>query len=168
MIERGRAAACLFLLAGVLCAPAPALALKTGAAPPAISAPDVDGHLIDLTALKGKVVLIDFWASWCGPCKKELPFLQSMYEKFKARGFVVIGVNIDKRTSNLNRALESLSLDFPIIHDSDHAIVGKYKPKTMPSSYVLGRDGSLRRVHRGFRSSDKPSIEALISTLLGE
>ena len=133
---------------------------------PAIDAKDTVGVLWNAQSIKGKVVLLDIWASWCGPCKQEMPLLESLYRKHKAQGLVVIGVSVDESKRAMAQFVKDLGVTFPIIHDPEHEIAARYKPTKMPSSYVIGRDGTLAFAHNGFKASDKKKITAAVEKAL--
>ena len=152
----------------VLTVAAPVFALGTGSRAPEIGADDTDGNRVTIRGLRGKVVLVDFWASWCDPCKQELPVLERIYAQYQAQGLVIIGVNIDRRASNMRTFLRRTDLSFPVVHDADQSIAGRYRPSRMPSSYLIDRRGIVRHVHEGFRASDASGIERRIRDLLAD
>ncbi len=158
------------LLAGLLLAfGSSAAALSPGDKPPPIDLPDTKtGKKVDLESLVGRVVLIDFWASWCGPCREEMPVLESFHEKYAADGLVIVGVNIDNSKKKMNNFLKGSPVTFSQVRDEKRAVASRYQPATMPSSYLVGRDGRLRRVYEGFRKSDAALLEADIKKLLAE
>lgn len=145
-----------------------AYALKAGDAPPSIDLPDRKGKKVDLKELRGKVVVVDFWASWCGPCREEMPVLEVLHEKYSEQGLVIVGVNIDNSPKKMNKFLAGSSASFRIVHDPKLKVASKYEPETMPSSYFIGRDGKLRYVHEGFRKKDAAELEERIKALLAE
>jgi cytochrome c biogenesis protein CcmG, thiol:disulfide interchange protein DsbE len=147
---------------------APALALEAGARLPEIGLTDMRGTRVDAASLKGKVVIVDFWASWCAPCKEEMPVLERLYKKYKSRGLVVVGVSVDQELANVKSFLKQLPVSFNIVHDADHKVAGRFKPPRMPSSYVVDRNGIVRHVHAGFRDGDAAKIEAEVLALLGK
>ena len=143
-------------------------ALSTGAPPPAIDLPDRTGKKVDLEELRGSVVVVDFWASWCGPCRQEMPVLEELHKEYAKQGLVIVGVNIDNNPKKMNSFLKGTPVSFRIVHDPKLEVASKYEPETMPSSYFIGRDGKLRYVHEGFRKKDAPQIEERIKALLAE
>ena len=146
----------------------PAAALDAGAKMPEIGLNDLSGKPITVASLAGKVVIVDFWATWCAPCKEELPVLQKLYKKYGSKGLVVVGVSVDKDASNIKGFLNKLGVTFPIVHDANHQVSGRYKPPRMPSSYIVDRKGIVRFVHGGFRADDAAIFEKEIVGLLGK
>lgn len=144
----------------------PVFALNAGARAPEIGADDLNGSRVTIGGLRGKVVLVDFWASWCDPCKRELPVLERLHGEYHSRGLEIVGVNIDRRESNMRSFLRRTPLSFTIVHDGDQRIAGRYRPPRMPSSYLIDRRGVVRHVHEGFRASDAAGIERRIRELL--
>ncbi len=157
---------CALVLSLLLPGPAPARALDRGTTPPEIGLNDLQGKPVTLAALKGKVVIVDFWASWCGPCKEELPVLQKLYARYASRGLVVVGVNIDNDLKSARRFVKKLGLTFPVVHDAAKRVVKQYAPPKMPSSYILGRDGKVHHIQEGFRASEGAEIEKHVLALL--
>lgn len=141
-------------------------ALKMGEKPPRIDLPDRVGAAVDLDQLVGQVVVVDFWASWCRPCKDEMPALQRLHEKYRSEGLVVIGINIDRSERKMNRFLKEVPVSFRIVHDRELEVANRYAPPRMPSSYFIGRDGKLVYIHEGFRPKDAESLERKVRALL--
>jgi peroxiredoxin len=147
--------------------PALALAVEVGEPPPEINLPDLNsGKKISLAALRGKVVVIDFWASWCAPCKEEMPVLESLYKRFKDKDLVIIGVSVDNEAANAKKFLSGVKVSFPIVHDAGHVVADKFKPPRMPTSYIIDKAGKIRFVHAGFRKEDAKKIEDEVVKLL--
>jgi cytochrome c biogenesis protein CcmG/thiol:disulfide interchange protein DsbE len=153
----------LFALIGM---PALALAVEVGEPPPEISLPDMNGKAFSLAAHRGKVVVVDFWASWCAPCKEEMPVLESLYKRFKDKGLVVVGVSVDNEAANAKKFLTGVKVSFPIVHDAGHVVADKFKPPRMPTSYIIDKAGKIRFVHAGFRKEDAKKIEEEVTKLL--
>jgi thiol-disulfide isomerase/thioredoxin len=167
-VSRAHATHLICGVALVLLVASTAHALAPGEVPPAIDMPDRAGTQVDLDGLKGKVVLIDFWASWCGPCRQEMPVLEALHKKYADQGLVIVGVNIDNNSKKMNNFLKGSPASFRIVHDRKLDVAAKYEPATMPSSYFIGRDGKIRYVHEGFRKQDAGELETRIKSLLAE
>lgn len=172
MLVKSRATlVCTLLLSGLLAAVVSvprASALDAGAKMPEIGLKDLSGKTVDLASLAGKVVIVDFWATWCAPCKEELPELEKLHKKYGPKGLVVVGVSVDKESGGLKPFLDKLKISFPVVHDADHAVSGKYSPPRMPSSYIVDRKGIVRYVHGGYRASDAAEFEKQVIELLGK
>ena len=116
---------------------------------PALVAERLDGQPFDLAAQRGKLVLVDFWASWCEPCRRELPVLEDMYRQHAAAGLVIVGVSLDEQRSDAEAFLQQVKLSFPIVYDQDRQIGKTWAPPKMPSVYLIERDGTVARVFAG-------------------
>lgn len=152
----------------LLCVATSALALESGARMPDIGLNDLRGQAISAASLRGKVVVVDFWASWCAPCREEMPILQRLYNTYRAQGLVVVGVSVDREASNARTFVDRLGVTFPIIHDAQHQLAGRFAPPKMPSSYIIDRRGVVRHVHAGFRAPDAAVMEREIKALLAQ
>jgi thiol-disulfide isomerase/thioredoxin len=119
----------------------------------------LSGQSFKLSSLRGKVVLIDFWASWCEPCKKELPLLAKMAPKLRSEGIELVTVNIDDDRKNAQSFLSEHGLSLTVIADSDKHIVGKFEPAKMPSSFAVDKQGVVRAVNAGFQPGDESKLE---------
>ena len=155
--------ACVLLLGTSL-----AEAVDEGARAPEIGLKDLAGKPVNLSGLKGQVVVVDFWASWCAPCREELPVLEGLYRKYREQGLVIVGVGLDKDPKNLGKFLRANPLTFTVVHDAAGAVADRYGPPKMPSSYIIDRKGIVRHVHAGFRAADKGAMERELKTLLNE
>ena len=133
---------------------------------PALS--DADGHAFDWSKLRGKVVLVDFWASWCGPCRQAFPAYDAMWKRHAEEGFAVLGVNVDEQRADADRFLKAMPVGFAVVFDAGGKAPVAYGVKAMPSSYLVGRDGRVRAVHLGFKTSDAGRIEAEVRAALAE
>lgn len=147
-----------------------ARAIEAGAPVPALTAPRLaePGAPVDLAALKGKVVYVDFWASWCVPCRLSMPALDAMYKKHAGEGFTVVGFNKDVEVADAQRFLQRVPVTFPLAQDAKDAAAKAFDVKAMPSGYLVDRKGVVRKVHRGFTQETAPLLEKEIEELLKE
>ncbi len=132
---------------------------------------DLDGKNVSLSDFLGKqVVLIDFWATWCVPCEAELPHLEALYEQYKDKGFVVLGVAMDgpETIAQVGPYQRRYNLQFPVLLDDETKVVNLYNPKrTAPLSLLIDRKGQIARVRQGFSSGDEKLIQADVASLVG-
>lgn len=128
----------------------------------------ITGVVKDASSLKGKVVYVDFWASWCGPCRRSFPWLKDISARYEAKGFKVVTINLDRDRSAAKKFIEEMKLPFEVFYDSTGAIAEKFGIEAIPSSYLYGRDGILKSEHRGFNPAKGPEMDSLISKLLME
>jgi len=143
-----------------------ASATEVGEPAPAFALPTAAGETIALDKLKGRVVYVDFWASWCGPCRRSFPWMNEMQQKYGAAGFTVVGVNVDKRRPDAEKFLQQTPATFTIVHDPAGKTPEAYGVKGMPSSYLVDANGKVVAVESGFRDEQKAEFEARIKTLL--
>lgn len=119
--------------------------------------------------LKGKVVYLDFWASWCAPCKKSFPWMNQMHSKYKESGLEIIGVSLDSKRKHTDKFLEKTPALFTIALDPEGKVADDYKVQVMPTSYLIGRNGELLWEHKGFRDKHKKKLEeAFVKALNAE
>jgi len=123
---------------------------------------------VDMTQYQNKVVYLDFWASWCGPCRKSFPWLNSMQEKYADKGFVVIGVNLDRDINTAKQFIKNVPANFLLYSDPGSELAKKYKLVGMPSSYIFSASGELSERHVGFKKSKVELYEASIVKLLNQ
>ncbi len=142
-----------------------AMALSVGDVAPAFELPG-DAVPIKLSAYKGKVVYVDFWASWCGPCKQSFPWLNEMQSKYGAKGFQVIGINVDAKTADAKVFLNEVPAKFTVAYDDKGVTPKQFGIKGMPSSILLDASGKIIAQHTGFRDSDKAQLEQAIQQAL--
>ncbi len=134
---------------------------------PDIKLPTVNGT-VQLSELKGEVVYLDFWASWCLPCKKSFPWMDDMQKRYSKQGFKVVAVNLDKDKALADEFLKQKDVSFTVAFDASGNSASKYKLRGMPSSYLIGRDGKVHASHIGFRDKDKDKLEQVIKNLLNK
>jgi cytochrome c biogenesis protein CcmG/thiol:disulfide interchange protein DsbE len=121
---------------------------------------------LDLSDYQGKVVVLDFWASWCVPCRRSFPWMNEMQEKYADDGFVVIAVNLDDQATNAEAFLQKYPARFSIQYDPERQLARQYGVEAMPSSFVIGRDGSIAERHLGFKVAKTDEYEAAIVAAL--
>ena len=117
---------------------------------------------------KGKVIYLDFWASWCGPCRKSFPWMNNMQEKYFKQGLVIISVNVDNNKALAEEFLAEVPANFNVFYDPKGKVARKFKLKGMPSSYIIDRSGKIVSAHVGFTKSKKMKYEEELKTLLNE
>jgi len=115
---------------------------------------------------QGKIIYLDFWASWCGPCRKSFPWLNDMQEKYQQHGLVVISVNVDNDKALAEEFLAQVPAKFKVFYDPKGQVARKFKLKGMPSSYIIDRSGKVVSTHVGFSDSKKPEYEKALLQLL--
>ena len=163
LIRAARFAAAIALVLGASSA-VPATA-------PLAAAPDftlrtMNGPNMRSQEQRGSVVMINFWATWCGPCQQEMPQLIRLYEKYRAAGFVLLGVNVDDDTQKAAEFAGKLGVTFPVLLDTDKIVSKLYGVSVMPSTYLIDRDGKVRYVHRGYLTGYEDTYEKQIRELL--
>jgi thiol-disulfide isomerase/thioredoxin len=147
-------------------AAAPVQALEKGAAAPQFDLQGVDGA-VKLAKLQGKLVYVDFWASWCGPCRQSFPWMNAMQAKYGARGLQIVGVNLDANGADAKKFLTETPATFMIGFDPQGVTPRSYGIKGMPSSVLIGPDGKVLMEHSGFRDADRAELESKIQSALG-
>ena len=125
-----------------------------------------DSGKIELSQLKGKVVYLDFWASWCPPCRKSFPWLNEMQRRYGQEGFAVVAVNVDKTRDLANAFLRKFPADFTVAYDPSGKVAENYQVQGMPSSFFIDRNGRIRETHMGFREEDTSQLEDTLQSLL--
>jgi len=158
-------AACVALAAGLVAA-APAVPSASGA--PDFTLPSLDGPNLRLQEQRGQVVMINFWATWCGPCREEMPHLSRLYDKYRPSGFTVFAINIDEEPQKAARLAKQLGMRFPVLLDTDKKVSRLYDLSAMPSTVLIDRDGRVRYLHRGYRSGYEVTYDQQIRELLRE
>ena len=127
-----------------------------------------NGANLRLQEQRGQVVLLNFWATWCGPCRQELPHLNRIYDKYRSAGFVLLGVNIDDDPRLATELASKLGLKFPVLLDGDKKVSRVYDMSAMPATLVIDRDGRVRHIHRGYRDGVEKTYEEQVRALLKE
>lgn len=158
------------LLGAVLLA---ATGLVSAAAVVGTNAPDftlktLNGPNMRLQEQRGKVVLVNFWATWCGPCRKEMPHLNRIADKYRSAGLVLMGVNVDDDVRKAADVAGKLNVNFPVLLDTDKSVSKLYDLNSMPSTMVIDRAGRVRYLHRGYQDGYENTYDQQIRELLKE
>lgn len=153
------------VLAAALVALQPAAAAEVGEPAPTLSLPGQQGQ-VDSATLKGQVVFVDFWASWCAPCRRSFPWLGEMQARYGSRGFRVLAVNVDRDRSAAEGFLAEVPARFTVAFDAAGDAPRRFAVKGMPTSVLVGADGLVIRRHEGFKDDDRAPLEAAIVAAL--
>lgn len=125
--------------------------LKVGDTLPNLTTLNLEGKLPD--SLKGKVVIVDFWASWCAPCAQSFPVLDELQKKYKDQGLVILAVSVDEKPDKMENFLKKNPVSFVVVRDAEHKLVATAEPQTMPSSFIIDREGKVHFLHNGFHGA---------------
>jgi peroxiredoxin len=139
---------------------------RVGSPAPDFALKSASGHNIRLSELRGQVVLINFWASWCGPCRDELPLLEQLHTRYRRAGFALLAVNIDDDRANADAMLRKLGVGLAPLYDGDKRVAKRYDVDTMPATLIVDRDGRVRYVHRGFHRGYEAKYDREVRELL--
>ena len=123
---------------------------------------------MSLADLKGQVVMINFWASWCGPCRQEFPALDQIYAKYKPMGFTLVAINVESEQADAEKFLSATPASFPILFDPDNMVSGKYGVSAMPTTVLVDRQGRVRWQHRAYKPGDEAKYIEQIRAALRE
>jgi peroxiredoxin len=153
----GGLVASLALAADSLSGPAPDFTLESR-----------DGGAVSLGELDGQVVMINFWATWCVPCRQEMPHLQALYERYNSLGFELLAVNVENDPDSAREWLEETPVTFPVLFDSKNEVSKLYKVVAMPSTVLVARDGTMRFIHHGYKPGYEGEYQNQVRALLRE
>ncbi len=126
------------------------------------------GEAVALSSLRGQVVLVNFWATWCGPCRKEMPFLEQIQKKYAPLGFTMVGINVEEDTRLMEAFLKDVPVTFPILLDPTNSISKLYNVSAMPSTVIVDRKGNVRFIHQGYKPGDESKYQDMIRQLIRE
>ncbi|KZY29080.1 redoxin [Oleiphilus sp. HI0068] len=126
------------------------------------------GSNIRLEELKGEVVMLNFWASWCGPCRQEMPLMNDIFAKYEDLGFTILAVNVDEDSADADRFLKAVPVDFPVVYDSTSKVSEMYEVDAMPTTVMIDRDGNKRFLHRGYKPGYEEEYANQVKQLIRE
>jgi len=156
------------LAAALLATAWPATATDGAVPAPAFSLASRAGGQVSLADLKGQVVMINFWASWCGPCRQEFPALDQIYAKYRPMGFTLVAINVESEKADAEKFLATTPASFPILFDPDNSVSGKYGVSAMPTTILVDRQGRVRWQHRAYKPGDEAKYIEQIRAALRE
>ncbi len=126
------------------------------------------GGNIRLEELKGEVVMLNFWASWCGPCRQEMPLMNEIFAKYEGLGFTILAVNVDEDQSDADRFLKAVPVDFPVVYDASSEVSELYSVDAMPTTVMIDRNGNKRFSHRGYKPGYENEYTNQVKQLIRE
>jgi peroxiredoxin len=132
------------------------------------SLPSRSGQPVSLAALRGQVVLVNFWATWCGPCRKEMPLLEQIHRKYAPLGFTMLGINVEEDTTHMEAFLGDVPVTFPVLLDPANHVSKLYDVAAMPSTVIIDRKGQVRYIHQGWQPGDESRYQDVIRQLIRE
>lgn len=128
----------------------------------------LSGPNLRLQEYRGQVVLINFWASWCGPCRQEMPVLDRLHQRYEEAGFAVLGVNVEGKRAPAEKIAKQSNVSFPVLIDASQSVSKKYDLEAMPSTVMVDRDGKIRYIHRGYKPGDESKYLEVVKQLISE
>lgn len=164
-----RAISRIFLLGAFLLASCAASgADTTGKTAPDFTLKSTTGKNVRLAEHRGDVVMVNFWATWCGPCRQEMPLLEKINKKYKDLGFTLLGVNVEADSSSMEKYLKDVPVTFPILKDGTNSVAKLYGVDGMPSTVIIDRNGTVRFIHRGYKPGYEQKYEQQVKQLVME
>jgi len=158
----------LGVLLGIMTASSLAASDLAGRQAPDFALKSASGENLRLSEYRGDVVMINFWATWCGPCRQEMPLLDDLYSRYRRVGFSLLGVNIDDDSRRAMQMVEELGVSFPVLFDESKEISKLYQVEAMPVTVLVDREGTVRHVHHGYKPGYEEKYLTEIRSLLRE
>jgi peroxiredoxin len=156
-----------WLSACVLLAATAKAEISSGAAPD-FTLKSHSGKNMRLSELRGEVVMINFWASWCGPCRQEMPLLDELYSQYQPMGFTILGVNVEEDSNKAKALLDDIPVSFPVLFDTSSQVSKLYDVVAMPSTVLVDRDGNVRYLHHGYKPGYEQTYQEQVRALIRE
>ncbi|MBU2955418.1 TlpA family protein disulfide reductase [Marinobacter sp. F3R08] len=156
-------------IAGTLACMSPLVAAEAINVPaPDFTLESRSGENLRLEEHRGEVVMLNFWASWCGPCRQEMPLMDELYSQYKDLGFTILAVNVDENRAEAHRFLEKVPVNYPILYDPESSVSELYEVQAMPTTVMIDRDGNARYLHYGYQPGYEDDYEQQIRELVRE
>ncbi len=147
------------------CSPTPTQGIKVGNLAPDFQLQNLNGNSVSLSDFRGKPVLLNFWASWCPPCRDEMPYLQQVYDEWSAKGLVLLAINIGESSSTVEEFMQSHNLSFPVLLDTKQDVDQKYNIYGIPTTFLIDKDGIIQDIKVGaFQSTAE--LESSLSKIM--
>ncbi len=127
-----------------------------------------NGSNMRLSEFRGEVVMINFWASWCAPCRQEMPLLDELYTQYQPMGFTILGVNVEEDSTKAKQLLKNIPVNFPVLFDNASDVSKLYNVVAMPSTVLVDRDGNIRYLHQGYKPGYEESYQQQVRELIRE
>ncbi len=159
---------CFTLMSGLACFlnSVTVQAVELNQMAPDFTLKSMSGENLRLEEFRGKVVLINFWASWCGPCRQEMPILDGIHKRYEPTGFSVLGVNVESDPKKARKIADRSGLTFPLVLDQDQSVSKAFDVKAMPYTVLVDRDGKVRYIHAGYKPGDENTYIDRLKALL--
>jgi cytochrome c biogenesis protein CcmG, thiol:disulfide interchange protein DsbE len=143
-----------------------AAAVTVGEMAPSFALPTAEATTIELERLRGQVVYVDFWASWCGPCRRSFPWMSELQQRYRDRGLTVVAINVDAKREDAARFLREFPATFAVVYDGGGTTPRAYGVKAMPSSFIVDTRGRIVAIESGFHEDRRAAIEETIRSLI--
>ena len=144
------------------------VAAEDNQAAPDFTLTDAQGNEYTLSDLRGQVIMINFWASWCGPCRQEMPLLEQIHQRYEPLGFTLLGINVEENPEDGKSFLRERPVSFPVLYDPDNGISKLYDVVAMPSTVIIDRQGNVRYLHHGYKPGYENDYQDQIRALARE